>query len=89
MSQHQSCLDAAASIEGVAQELDSIGRTASAKMLRNALDTLLDVPLHPDRPPADDETRRIVRRAWDRFQAGVNPERRSDRRTPPVAINPE
>jgi|UPI000467A310 hypothetical protein len=74
MIKEQSCLDAAAAIEGVAQELDGMGKTASAKMLRNALDVLLDVPPDGSLPPADDENRRIVDRAWARFQAGINPE---------------
>ncbi|SFM82399.1 hypothetical protein SAMN05192568_106114 [Methylobacterium pseudosasicola] len=72
MDQAQPCLDAAAAIEGVAQELDGLGKTASAKMLRNALDVLLEVPVRPSLPHADDETKRIVDRAWERFQAGIN-----------------
>lgn len=41
--QSQSCLDAAAAIEVVAQELDVIGQEVSAKMLRNAIDVILNV----------------------------------------------
>lgn len=65
-------LDASAAIEGVAQELEAIDRTASAKMLRNALDTLLGVEPNATLPAADDATKRIVAHAWERFQRGVS-----------------
>lgn len=67
----QAVMDAAAAVEGVAQELEGIGRSGSAKMLRNAFDTLLGVDTSADLPPADDATRRTVARAWDRYQQGV------------------
>lgn len=67
----QAVIDAAAAVEGVAQELEGIGRSGSAKMLRNAFDTLLGLDTSGDLPPADDATRCTVARAWDRYQQGV------------------
>lgn len=67
----QSYVDAAAAVEGVAQELEGIGRSGSAKMLRNAFDALLGVDEAADLPPADDATRRTVVQAWDRYRQGV------------------
>ncbi|TXN39153.1 hypothetical protein [Methylobacterium sp. WL7] len=67
----QTCLDAAAAIEGIAQELDAYGRTAQGHMLRQALDVLLDVQSDEQLPPADAGTKRSVDRAWARFQAAA------------------
>lgn len=67
----QSCLDAAAAIEGIAQELDAYGRTAQGHILRCALDALLDVRTEGPLPPADESTEWLVSRARARFQAAI------------------
>ena len=72
MDTSQAVIDAAAAVEGVAQELEGIGRSGSAKMLRNAFDTLLGVDEGAALPPADDATRRTVAKAWDRYRDGMS-----------------
>lgn len=73
MINEQSCLDAAAAIEGVAQELEGRGLSASAEILRHALDVLLDVDPDAPLPAADDATRATVAHAYARFTEAVAP----------------
>ena len=68
--------EAAAIVEGAAQAWERTGDTATADQLRHALCVLLGidpeqvepVPL----PPADEETQRIVAKAFERFKAGTH-----------------